>query len=215
MSIGLFGFVCGIGAWGYTANSAASLIVAGVSLGIIAFATWLIPEMWVRQSKGAKSRSTGWIWNLDRDQMLARLRGQSGQSEAVTWLDNLTKEQFDEFGYWQLMNFRWLLAHRVYSVWPYVSAAAVRALERIDAAGFDGHAAAIVEDDEVMEPLRGVARRCLPRLRQYTEQANAQGLLLRPSYMDPQPGWALLRPAANEPTDHEHLLRVGTEAATD
>jgi hypothetical protein len=209
LTIGLLGFISGLGSWGFSSRGISGLITTVIWLCIIGIACWLIPEAWIREPASQQGKGSRWIRNIDRSQMLARLRGESGQVDAVIRLDSLDREEFERFTYLQMLNFRSLLAGNMVKSWPYIAAAAVRAVERSEAPGFDALVGAIARDNEVMEPLRGVARRCLPKLKQYTEHARAQGLLLRPASESAESDQALLRPATEAPTQVDSLLRVG------
>jgi hypothetical protein len=104
----------------------------------------------------------------------------------------------------------YLVPNRVESS-PYLIAEVIRALERIG----DGGAYFYVKQmcgDDIIEPVRGIARRALPQFKRLFDERKANGRLLRASDITDY-GSALLRLPSDElETDASQLLRPTIES---
>jgi len=118
----------------------------------------------------------------------------------------MTREQTESLSNKQLDRINdWLIPEMAESD-PYLVVALLKVIEQVGGGESIPQVGRLTRDD-VMEPVRGVAQRCLPSLAVRDEAARAGRTLLRPIEVTPEPH--LLRPAGvSTPRDEKMLLRA-------
>jgi hypothetical protein len=130
------------------------------------------------------------------------------QTILIERLNSVSSDEFDNLNPQHLIRLRGLLDPFNARANPYLAAAAIRAVDKVGAADFDVEVGRLIGED-VMEPARGTARRCLPYLRRCTAAARAEGNLVRPSHCPEELDGSLLRPVTGQSgSSSDSLLRA-------